>query len=455
MAKRKAWKWVLGLFAGMGLILGGIVLDAHRRAGAILDRERAAVKAQVAAWLARDHTRPPGLAEPIDGNAWDDYGPALAQLAAMPSELTGLLPRLADSSDHGPEDFNPDDHAIQNVILEYRPALEQLRRGARRRTVHPPAQTLSSQDDLQFGDALLACKFLADIVAHEHRMGRDDEALAASVLPLALAQDYGRSGTLMESMLQFVGEDVVLEELKIAFEEGVLGPAALAAFAAELNRLDASRPDFVDCWKGTELVEKLAVIDADWDGLFPFISGVGSPPTRPHVWPSWRALFSERITRAQAAVLCSDHFGSVETLRPLPPWKRIEAAEKIDQGIRPDGIQRSTGNLLLDARLPSFTHPFQRDAAMLLQRTLLRLAVALSRFESDRGRPADTLQDLVPTYVREVPLCPLTGLPLQYRAGKVWSLGTNRLDDGGRVDPTDSDWTGGTGDVVWTVKSRK
>jgi hypothetical protein len=296
---------------------------------------------------------------------------------------------------------------------------------------------------------------LADIAAHERRMGRDGDALAAAVLALALAQDYGRSGTLLDSAIQFFGEKVVLEELMRSFEDGVYGAALLATFATDLDRLDEARPDFMDCWRGVELSEKRSLIDADWDGLFPFITGVGSPPTRPHIWPSWRALFSERITRAQAALQCTDHFRLVEVLRPLTPWKRIEEAERIDQGIHPDGIRKSTGNVLLDARIPLFTRPFQSDAAMLLQRTLLRLAVALSRYEADRGRPADTLQELIPKYVRELPLCPLTGLPLQYRAGKVWSPGMNRLDDGGLADPTDSDGTGGTGDVVWSVKSPK
>jgi hypothetical protein len=64
------------------------------------------------------------------------------------------------------------------------------------------------------------------------------------------------------------------------------------------------------------------------------------------------------------------------------------------------------------------------------------------------------LQALVPKYVREVPLCPLTGQPLRFQAGKVWSVGKNLHDDGGKADLTDP-INGGAGDVVWTVKGRK
>jgi hypothetical protein len=451
--RRRAWKIVLAVASIIVLTVGGLVLDAHRRAAALLDREREVAKAEVAAYLKRDPSRPSASRDPIDGNAWDNYGPAILAVQAIPDELVELFPQL--NGEFSEIEIPPDDHALHNLILQIRPEMERLRKGTRCRTVWFRQQTLDLTDDLPATGVIRTCKVLAGVVAHEHRMGRDDESLRAAALGLEFAQDYGRTELLISALVHFVGEGTILNELKEMFADGPVDPTLLTDFAGTLERLEASRPEFMNCWPGEQAFMKRVMIDAPWDGLFPRWMGLGAPAKPAHVWPGWRMLFSERIARAQAVVRLNDCFQQIEGLRPLTSWERVAAAEALDHSNHPSGPHGSNGNPLLDAVLPSIGRSFQRDAVARLQRTLLRLAVAVARYEADNGHLPAALQDLVPKYVREIPLCPMTGLPLHYKDGRIWSVGKNLVDDGGVEDPQGADDGGDHGDVVWTVRARK
>lgn len=75
---------------------------------------------------------------------------------------------------------------------------------------------------------------------------------------------------------------------------------------------------------------------------------------------------------------------------------------------------------------------------------LLQVDVALRRFRADTGGCPETLEQLVPAYLKELPPDPFAGQPLQGRLGNdVWllySVGPERDDDGGvKRDPYDGD----------------
>lgn len=62
-----------------------------------------------------------------------------------------------------------------------------------------------------------------------------------------------------------------------------------------------------------------------------------------------------------------------------------------------------------------------------------KLVVACNRFARDKGRWPETLAQLVPEYLGEVPRDPFDGAPFRYSAekGLVWSVGQNLTDEGG------------------------
>ena len=64
-----------------------------------------------------------------------------------------------------------------------------------------------------------------------------------------------------------------------------------------------------------------------------------------------------------------------------------------------------------------------------------KLAVACNRFARDKGRWPETLAELVPDFLSEVPRDPFDGAPFRYSAkkGLVWAVGTNLTDEGGSM----------------------
>jgi hypothetical protein len=65
--------------------------------------------------------------------------------------------------------------------------------------------------------------------------------------------------------------------------------------------------------------------------------------------------------------------------------------------------------------------------------------IALERFRRARGRWPERLSELVPAYLRELPVDPFDGRPLRYRrladSVIVYSIGSNGIDDGGAIRP--------------------
>src|SRR6185295_15992716 len=294
--KRRAWKIVLGVVAVIVLVVGGIVIDAHLRAERILTQARAETQAARAEFLVRDRTRKVVPKDPLDSNAWDDYGPAVRTLGSISGELAALIPEVAVE----PTEDEVDDHAIHNLIQEYRGSLDQLRRGARRRTLHARDLTLDGKETFPFTELMTTSHFLAGVVTHEHRMSRDIEAFRTTVTGFQLADDVGSSGPLMCWVLQVFVEQCLLQALKPALANASADAGALSEFASELERLEPLRPDLLDKFKDEGTMVTGALTDGSWDGLFP--RWVGLNPDAGHVWPSWRQLFSERISRAQAVV---------------------------------------------------------------------------------------------------------------------------------------------------------
>ncbi|NCD23339.1 MAG: hypothetical protein EOL90_10435 [Spartobacteria bacterium] len=71
-----------------------------------------------------------------------------------------------------------------------------------------------------------------------------------------------------------------------------------------------------------------------------------------------------------------------------------------------------------------------------------KLVVACNRFAREKGQWPETLAELVPEYLGEVPRDPYDGAPFRYSAekGLVWAVGKNLTDEGGStrllgVDP--------------------
>ena len=87
--------------------------------------------------------------------------------------------------------------------------------------------------------------------------------------------------------------------------------------------------------------------------------------------------------------------------------------------------------LPIDNRLRSITTEDARHSCA-------ETAVAIARFRLHRGRLPETLTELVPEQLLEVPVDPFDGQPLRYRrdgeAAIIYSVGPDRKDNSGKVE---------------------
>jgi len=125
--------------------------------------------------------------------------------------------------------------------------------------------------------------------------------------------------------------------------------------------------------------------------------------------------------------------------------------------LKPGGLIRlddPVGYIIAKLQLPSFTliiAKYRRRAAELRATAVV---LASRQYEQAEHHSAQTLQDLVPKYLSEVPVDPFDGKPLRYRVrtdGRwiVYSVGPNQLDENGEQPKGDPRKYTDPGDVIF------
>jgi hypothetical protein len=159
--------------------------------------------------------------------------------------------------------------------------------------------------------------------------------------------------------------------------------------------------------------------------------------------------------------------------------KIIESLRKLKKGVAWDTVRgeleahhkniesRSRGIARYRYALVLIATPNTEKAATTIVRneTFRRLtvtAIALKRFRLRNGSFPSSLTELVPEFLKTVPIDPMSGQPLLYRLNAdgsytLWSVGEDGNDDGGDPDPVgvvkEIDlWSGR--DAVWPVPDR-
>jgi hypothetical protein len=107
--------------------------------------------------------------------------------------------------------------------------------------------------------------------------------------------------------------------------------------------------------------------------------------------------------------------------------------------------------LLAAIALPDFSRPEKRLLAIEARLRQARLAIAVERFRRVHGHLPEHLDEVVPQFLPSVLLDPMDHAPMRYaRNGaehfRLWSVGDDREDDGGKPDP---ELTDVTLDLVW------
>jgi hypothetical protein len=127
--------------------------------------------------------------------------------------------------------------------------------------------------------------------------------------------------------------------------------------------------------------------------------------------------------------------------------------DSLKEDLAQASAQYNVGRILFDASLKSVPY-YLRDVALL---RVIRTALALERYRIREGYYPERVQELVPKDLRAVAIDPFSNQPLQTttkaKAHVVYSVGPNRVDDGGVDEMAEMGRRGGMldADVVFTL----
>jgi hypothetical protein len=377
------------LLAGPAALIGSLFLQARRT----LDAHALQSRAVLESFPAEFSGRPAIFDPPETGDAWDLELQALARISG----------KTIDPNDHplrhrfvGFEAWTLSEPAIRRRARRHdtsEPVLDLLRSALRRRSAtpgHRPGWGLDHMAD----DAIEA---LRDTYAELHFRGRDLDAFERLILGVGLAQDLARHGDMLHRSTLWVTEVQAAFRAKDILEAHVLTPHELELVATWLDRLSAARPPL----SRTMAIENALERVCTGEPTYPVV--IQDPVLQSSPTPTWRELRSPLIRDAKKVTILARIAADLEGFQALPPWEREAAVKK-----RLDAMDLGTCQ---SWQVPQPIH-YQYEARALTWMTMLRVAVAVAWYESERGKLPATLQDLVPRHLPAVPPCPLTGRPV-------------------------------------------
>lgn len=436
---KKAWKWEIRIFCGVLAFLLLVVGGTCWRATLTIRRHEKETADKIAEIRARDPARSPLLGEGVAGNGWEAYTRALDAIAAIPEAEVKKIPAV-----QADPDYIPDPDSLEALFAKYGGHLKDLEDALSRREFRPPYPYEEGFEMLTpyVSKTLRAVKYLAGEADHLHSKGRDREALDRLFLAIGLSQDTGRGGPIINMLIQYIGQAISAEAARTILAEHALSVKDLERAASVLDRLQASRPSPADGIEVEGVTNRRTLVLLAKEGSFPQLSVPA--------FASWRYLFSVRLMAVAALDEMKDLFEEFRKIAALPSHTQVAAAESLVASRVMD-----SSNPLVQVMVPALGKVFMVKNKPLLDFSLLRVATAIAWYEAEKGAYPAKLEDLAPRYISKVPDCPYSGTPLRYDgAGKVWSIGGDGDDDGGKPLAEQDEMTS-DGDVVWIVKRKQ
>ncbi len=443
VSPRRRARWiVLGVIGLILLSAGGVFLDAWIAAAKLLEREEEGVRRR-SEELRNFKVVRPTLFEPAEeGNAWDSIEKANVAIRAIPMEEQDVLfPTLS-----GEEFPTFDDRAIARLLPGVDPAMEHLERALRLRDWEPGR----NYDDLfgswppESGATTRLSRSLNDLAIHKHRLSRFQESLELLAKALWIVEWSTAKGTWQEERTVWILNGLHRNTLRDILRLHEATSSTLAWFAGVMDRIEEAHPPSVELLRREDLAIRQVYLRVAREGMMPRcvykLQDTG--------WPVHRGLLPLRLQVARWLNQHESVFQNQVRLATLDPWLRTHLGRC---------ESRSKSENLFEVLSGPLRHAWCGWLSNRRGSALARVAVAVAWFESERGSYPQSMSELVPRYLKAVPIDFTNGKPLCYsnrgESAVVYALGRDGDDDDGRAvmeDDSDED-----GDIVWTVKRRE
>jgi len=287
------------------------------------------------------------------------------------------------------------------------------------------------------------------------RLGRGDiaGAIDAQVAILRLARHVSHSGSVKEQAVGFVLERIGYLSLAQTIFSGKCSAADLARLANELKALPAIPKAGASLLQTERVLALDAVIQIGRDGPIPW----NGDPTNPVLGPPQvdptiiDKLMRSSIDWETVCVTLNEEFDRMEATLATEGVGRAAIIQQFEAEMR--NLERSVGtsstmfraaaagrgsrSKMIGTIISALVTPAIRLELLLSAHdAITHVAIALQRYHLDHGNYPEDLDQLVPDYLSAIPLDPFTGNPLIYKPNTgdpflLYSLGNNRIDDGG------------------------
>ena len=277
-------------------------------------------------------------------------------------------------------------------------------------------------------------RLLARDALYKAKEGKIDEALESSRASLCLGRGLVDEPILISQLVRSALDEITLYRLQKILNENDASPEILrlllkkldvqesrAAFARSLQGERCCQIDIYEqVIKDPALIPQI-VTNMGGRGPHSFVSMKGYKIMGPFARPIFRRdeIFSLNIMQKMI------------DLAKLPYHQAKADLDKLEQDVRKARFYC----ILTKELLPVLTHMHLQNARHEAKIGLAQLALALKIFKAEKGKYPDSLSELVPDILPELPKDPFTGKDFVYKKeGEgflVYSLNENARDDGG------------------------
>jgi len=279
---------------------------------------------------------------------------------------------------------------------------------------------------------------LLSLETHVHIHQWNSEEAARSIRAIfMLARSLEREPTGSSLSMRLTFDDMARQQIKVLLPSADFSDMDLAWFQDILRAID-----YHDGLYQSMLGERVMGIDVFENPDF----------LREEVRPS--ALWP--LTQASGFAFYLEHANRLVVAAQQPWPQALQGAKEADAMLW-DRIESASFLTRKTHVFPAFAAPtlsfdFTRTANNVAWNGAADTAIAVELYRRRHGDLPQRLEELVPDFLPQVPIDPFDGQPLRYVVRKeeyvVYSVGYDRVDDGGRADPQFGD---SMPDVVFRV----